>query len=222
MTTLLTSQRTHAGFANCPISVKEYGHRGVEDISTNGFIIYPIFLCSYCKRTKSSLDVDDLLRMGFPPYLLRRCPVVTFSKTTYTVELAELLMTLMTTELGAGQISTFISKRRTAYWAASARVYLEAHTYSLGNESRRGNLSSFGFSREERQVPAFPLLTTHCNGFGGSRGPSARNQRFFIAGSTHVGAFADRFMMSLGGQVSITNLPRSQIYELTKNLLLYP
>lgn len=216
MTIFLIYCFTDAGFKNCPITIKEYGHRSVEDISTNGFIIYPIFLCSYCKKTKSSLDVGDLLKMGFPAYLLRRCPVVPFSKTTYTVELAELIMTLMTTELGAGQISTFISKRRTAYWAASARVYLEANLHSLDGDSARGTLSNFGFSREEKQVDAFPLLTSHCNGFGGSRGPSARSiQRFFIAGSAHLGAFADRFMMSLGGQVSVTELSRSQINKLT-------
>jgi hypothetical protein len=107
--------------------------------------------------------------------------VVPFKRTTYTVELAELIMTLMTTELGAGQISIFISKRRTAYWAASARVYLKANLNSVGSDSDRANLSSFGVSREEKTIDPFPSMTSHCNGFGGSRGSSARNiQRFFI------------------------------------------
>ena len=113
-----------------------------------------------------------------------------FSKTTYTVELAELIMTLMTSELGAGQISTFISKRRTAYWAASARVYLEATMVSMERDSFRGNLSSYGFSRAKEIVEQFPSLLSHCDGFGGSKGPSSRNvQRFVIAGSDHIGAF---------------------------------
>ena len=51
-------------------------------------------------------------------------------------------------------------------------------------------------------MEVFPSLVSHCNGYGGSRGPSSRSiQRFFVAGSAHIGAFADRFMMSLGGQV---------------------
>ena len=150
VTPFLTYRLTTAGSVKNSISIKDFDHRGVEDISTNGFIIYPIFICRYCKKTKSSLEVSDLLQMGFPPFLLRRCPVVPFNKTTYTVELAELIMTLMTTELGAGQISTFISKRRTAYWAASARVYLEANVHSLMRQSDVGNLSNFGFSRAEK------------------------------------------------------------------------
>ena len=200
LASFLTNRCTSTGSAKRPISVKEFDFRGVEDISSNGFIIYPIFMCSYCKKTKSSLEVKDLHQMGFPSFLLRRCPVVPFSKTTYTVELAELIMTLMTSELGAGQISTFISKRRTAYWAASARVYLEATMVSMERYSFRGNLSSYGFSRVKEVMEPFPSLLSHCDGFGGS---SRNIQRFFIAGSDHIGEFADRFMMSLGGQVII-------------------
>ena len=142
--------------------------------------------------------------MGFPLYVIRRCPVICFQRTTYTVELAELIMTLMTSELGAGQISTVIAKRRTAYWAASARVYLEAQNHSLILESERGSLSSFGFVRSPRIILPFPSLTSHCDGFGGTHGPSARNiQRLFLAIHENLGSFADRFMMSLGGQVGL-------------------
>ena len=140
--------------------------------------------------------------MGFPLYVIRRCPVICFQKTTYTTELAELIMTLMTSELGAGQISTVIAKRRTAYWAASARVYLEAQNHGVILESERGSLSSFGFVRASRNILPFPPLTSHCGGFGGTTGPSSRNiQRFFIGMNVNLGSFADRFMMSLGGQV---------------------
>ena len=98
--------------------------------------------------------------------------------------------TLITFGLGAGQISTFISKRRTANWAASARVFLEATMVSMQRDSHRGNLSSYGFSRAKEIVEQFPSLLSHCDGFGGSKGPSSRNvQRFVIAGSDHIGAF---------------------------------
>ena len=196
----------HVGTISSPITIKEYDHRSVEDITTNGFIIFPVFLCSICKRTKSSLEMSDLATMGIPPFVIRRCPVISFRRTTYTVELAELIMTLMTSELGAGQISTVIMKRRTAYWAASARVYLEAHTYNSTLDSEKGSLPSFGFMKAARVVLPFPTMNSHCNGFGGSNGPSSRNiQRFFIAAHTHLDPFADRFMMSLGGQVSSPN-----------------
>lgn len=93
------------------ILIKEYDHRSVEDVSTNGFIIFPIYFCTTCKRTKSSIEIKDLAEMGIPSYVIRRCPVITFQKTCYTVELAELIMTLMTSELGAGQISNFIKRK---------------------------------------------------------------------------------------------------------------
>ena len=85
--------------------------------------------------------------MGIPSYGIRRCPVISIRKTCYSVELAELIMTLMTSELGAGQIATVIMKRRTAYWVASERVYLEATKHALNLESERGSLDSFGFSK---------------------------------------------------------------------------
>ena len=116
-------------------------------ITTNGFTIFPVFLCSICKRTKSSLELNDLAAMGIPPFVIRHCPVILFRRTTYTVKLAELIMTLMTSELGAGQISTVIMKRRTAHWAASARVYLEAQTCNSTLDSQIGSLSSFGFKK---------------------------------------------------------------------------
>ena len=147
-----------------------------------------------------------MVSMGFPPYVIRRCPVICFQRTTFTVELAELILTLMTSELGAGQISSVIAKRRTAFWAASARVYLEAQNHSVTLVSHKGSLSSFGFVRAPTNIVPFPPLTSHCGGFGGSQGPSSRNiQRFFVAMTTHLDLFADRFMMSLGGQVRLNN-----------------
>jgi hypothetical protein len=151
--------------------------------------------------------MSDLAAMGIPSFVIRRCPVISFRRTTYTVELAEMIMTLMTSELGAGQISNVIMKRRTAYWAACARVYLEAQTYSSALNSEKRSLSSFGFAKAARAVLPFPTMNSHCNGFGGSSGPSSRNiQRFFIAFNAHLGLFADRFMMSLGGQVRSLHL----------------
>ena len=80
--------------------------------------------------------------MGFPMHVIRRCPVVCLMKICYTIELAELIMTLMTSELGAGQIATVIAKRTTAYWVSSARVYLEAQNHYISLDSERGSLSS--------------------------------------------------------------------------------
>ena len=115
-------------------------------------------------------------------------------------------MTLMTFELGAGQISNVIMKRRTAYWVASARVYLEATKHAIDLETERGSLGSFGFLKPGSIIQPFPQFTTHCGGFGGTYGPSSRNlQRFFVANSAHLTMFADRFMMSLGGQVRTHN-----------------
>ena len=89
-------------------------------------------------------------------------------------------MTLMTSELGAGQISTLIAKRRTAYWVSSARVYLEAQNHHISFDSERGSLTSFEFSRPSRVTQPFPSLTSHCGWFGGIHGPCPNNvQKFF-------------------------------------------
>lgn len=140
--------------------------------------------------------------MGFPPYVIRRCPVIIFKRTAYTLDLAELIMTLMTSEMGAGQIQNLILKRRTSLWAANARVYLEAQEFRNLQETDKCTLHGFGFKKEARNILPFPPYKSHCNGYGGRTGPSSRNiQRFFIAAHEHVDLFADRFMMSLGGQV---------------------
>ena len=158
------------------ISVREYDHKSVEGVNSNGFVVYPIFQCAGCRKTKSSMEISDLSKMGVPPYILRRCPVISMLKTSYSSELAELILTLMTSELGAGQIANFITKKRAAFWVSQARVYLEAH---VANTEDISSLSAFGFTRSISSSP-FPTLTSHCGGFGGSRGPSQRQiQRFF-------------------------------------------
>lgn len=151
---------------------------------------------------KSSLEIDDLLNMGVPTYILRRCPVITMLKTCYSSELGELILTLMTSELGAGQISNFIAKKRAAFWVSQAKVYLQAHTEYRKDTS---SLNAYGFTQGNTCLP-FPSMTSHCGGFGGSRGPSRNQiQRFFLAASSHPAEFGDRFMKSLGGQVNNTS-----------------
>ena len=136
--------------------------------------------------------------MGFPSYVLRRCPVVTMTKTCYSKDLSELILILMTGELGAGQIATIIAKKRASFWVSHAKVYLEAHVH---NKDDRSSLRSFGFTRTDVCKP-FPVMISHCNGFGGTKGPSQNQiQRYFLAASSHPANFGDRFMKSLGGQV---------------------
>ena len=157
--------------------MKQYDHRGVEGISSFGFIAYPIYGCSNCKRTKSSLELCDLMTMGVPSYILRRCPVIPMSRTCYSSELAELILTLRTGELGAGQISNYIEKKRATFWATQARVYLEAH---VANKDDSTSLNAFGFTQDVVCQP-FPAMRSHCGGFGGTKGPSGRQiQRFFL------------------------------------------
>lgn len=58
------------------VTVKEYCYRNVEDISSNGFIVYPRFKCK-CHSTCSSLDKKFMEICGVPNNILRRCPVGT-------------------------------------------------------------------------------------------------------------------------------------------------
>lgn len=57
------------------VKFKEYKIRNVEDVSTNGFIIFPNFRCNKCKSTSTSLQLDNMRNCGFPNNILRRCPV---------------------------------------------------------------------------------------------------------------------------------------------------
>ena len=138
------------------ISVREYDHKSVEGVNSNGFVVYPIFQCAGCRKTKSSMEISDLSKMGVPPYILRRCPVISMLKTSYSSELAELILTLMTSELGAGQIANFINKKRATFWVSQARVYLEAH---VANTEDISSLSAFGFTRSISSSP-FPNLVS--------------------------------------------------------------
>lgn len=156
--------------------MKQNGHRGVEGISSFGFVAYPIYSCSICKRTKSSLELSDLVTMGVPSCILRRCPVIPMSRSCYSRELAEIILALKTAGLGAGQISNYIAKKRATLWVTQARVYLEAH---VANKEDSISLNAFGFTQDVVCQP-FPAMTSHCGGFGGTKGPSGRQIHRFI------------------------------------------
>ena len=95
--------------------------------------------------------------MGFPSYVLRRCPVVTMTNAYYSKDLSELIFILMTGELGAGQIATIIAKKRASSWVSHAKVYLEAHVH---NKDDRSSLRSFGFTGTG-VCESFPVTTSH-------------------------------------------------------------
>ena len=175
--------------------MKEINHRAVEDIKSNGFIIYPRFYCKICRKSKSSLMTQDLITMGVPIPIIRRCPVVIRKKIAFSQDLANLILTLMTTELGATQIANIIQAQRSAYWATNAQVYLQACADVTSN-----SLESHGFTTV---APiGFPTFHSHCDGFSGSNGPSSQSiQRLFIFLSQKTAAIGDRVMMSLGGSV---------------------
>lgn len=177
--------------------MKETHHCRVEDIKSNGFIIYPRFYCRVCEKTKSGLFTEDLITMGVPLHIIRRCPVVIRKKVAYSQYLANLILTLMTTELGAGQIANIIQSLRSSYWASNAQVYLQALA-----DVGPGTLDSFGFTRPVTAPIGFPSLHSHCGGYGGSSGPSKQPfQRLFVTLSRKTADIGDRVMMSLGGSV---------------------
>ena len=128
------------------------------------------------------------------------------TKTCYTKDLGELILILMTGELGAGQIAAMIAKHRASLWVSHAKVYLETHAY---DREDKASLRSHGFKQTTKTdtCKPFPIMTSHCNGFGGTKGPSTNQiQRFFLAASSHPADFGDRFMKSLGGQVIANTL----------------
>ena len=93
------------------ITMKDIETRFVEGLDGLGFILYPKYVCKCCNRTKSALELDDLVTMGVPGYIIRRCPVVVFQKSAATQDLADTIMNLRTSDLGASQVSNFIKKR---------------------------------------------------------------------------------------------------------------
>ena len=177
------------------ITVKALEVRSVEDLQSNGFIIYPRYYCNKCRKTKSSLVTEDLMKMGVPNFIIRRCPVIIKKKTAYTQDLVDSILTMMTGSLGAEQISNFINAKRTSFWSANAIVYLEVMT-----DMAKNSLHNFGFTGTP--PVGFPTLLSHCNGYGGSNGVSKQAiQRLFIGMSKMTAAIGDRVMMSLGAQV---------------------
>jgi hypothetical protein len=177
------------------ISVKALEVRSVEDMQSNGFIIYPRYFCGKCKRTKSSLVTEDLMQMGVPCYVIRRCPVVVKKKTAYTQDLVDSILTMMTGSLGAEQIANIIKAKRSSFWSAHAIVYLEVMA-----DMAKNSLQNFGFTAPP--PVGFPTLLSHCDGYGGNTGVSKQAiQRLFIGMSKVTAAIGDRVMMSLGAQV---------------------
>lgn len=184
------------------IATKEINSRGVEGISSNGFIIFQVFKCKKCAKTRSSLDIDSLLLMGFPKSTLRRCPVVTSPQKAVTKELYSFIMSHMTSELGAGQISSLIRKERTFLWCEQAMVYLGAVLHEKEEYEKKQGLGGFGYISPPKSPTAFPPIYSHCSGYGGSQGLGrAYIADIFLSGNRKVELLADQVMQSLGGQV---------------------
>jgi hypothetical protein len=131
-------------------------HRSVEGLKSNGFIAFWVYACSKCKtnKQKSSLEIPSLHIMGFPLILTRQCPVITFLKSAVTQGLAEYVITMMTSELGAEQIMKGLGKLRDAEWAYHARIFLELQK-QLATPS-----STSGASSDLIIIYCFYLLTS--------------------------------------------------------------
>jgi hypothetical protein len=157
-------------------------------------------------------------------YTYYRCPIVPALRSAWTVSLYKTVTSLMATEVGAGQIENYVNERRTGTYAENGRVYLGAN---LDAKKRRdaslsensGTLISSHFpaidnSTTDTTVTAFPQFDSHCHGanddgpgYGGTLfSTAAQIKHIFVASLGPMVSFADQFMKSLGGWVSIIQL----------------
>ena len=153
--------------------------------------------------------------MGVPDHIIRWCPVVVFQKLALTQDLADTIMNLMTSELGASQISNFIKKKkRSSKYISHATIYLQVMA------SSQNSLNDYGFG--SNSVLPFPPFFSHCDGYGGSNGPSVSAiKTLFLAISRRTVAIADRVMMSLGGELLIFLLELKARMQITILILQY-
>jgi hypothetical protein len=87
---------------------KRLCYRYVEGLDINGFVLFPIFECRRCKKTKAATDTEALISMGIPKVLLRKAPIIPFECSVVTKELFEFLITHMTSPCGAEQLRRHI------------------------------------------------------------------------------------------------------------------
>jgi len=177
-------------------------HRSVEGLKSNGFVIFPTYRCAKCKKEKSSLDIDSLHLMGVPLAITRQCPVIALYKSAVTQELAEHIVNMMTSELGAEQIMKGLRKLRDGEYVYKARIFLEVQN-QLAKPSSTSDIRSLFQAHAEEFIPKpFPCREQHCGGYGGSRGPSAQHAtKIYIAATAYTANLADQIMIALGSDV---------------------
>jgi hypothetical protein len=83
--------------------------------------------------------------MGFPLSITRQSPVITLYKSAVTQELAEYVITMITSELGAEQIMKGLGKLRDAEWAYNARIFLEVQNQLATPSSTLGASFTFNY-----------------------------------------------------------------------------
>jgi hypothetical protein len=193
-------QLTNLKCWNCSskrLGVKDIKSRSVESINSNGFVIFPNYICHSCGKVTSSLaNPDKLYDMGIPVFVLKRCPVLALGQSCWTKELVNFVCTMMSTQVCVAEIRHIIRRLRVAKWVEDCSVYLQAcdHKVKL--------IKSSNVDNRVVDVCPFPRLTHHCGGYGGTLGPG-KNQILdvFSALTQAPATFSDRFMKSLGGTV---------------------
>lgn len=179
---------------------KRIKYRYVEGLDMNAFVLFPIFECRRCKKTKAATDSKALISMGLPVVILRKAPIIPLECSIVTKELFEFIMTHMTSPCGADQIRRHISKMHTARYIEDGRVCME--TQLLSRHAKNSTLHSYGFS-QSHEIKPWPKPDLHCRGLGRFSTGVSRCQitRIFSASTSYLTTFADAIQGSLGGQV---------------------
>ena len=162
------------GCSGGKITMKGLNWRGVEGLNDNGFVMYAEFRCSGCKGDKSSLQTDVLEHMGFPLVVIDKCPVVSLHRSTLDRTLYDLYLSTVGTIVGPGQFASIVEKRRSARWAEDCATYLQV-TLAEKSAKMRG-IGQYGFCEDSpTETKSFPQRDTHCDGYGGSKGPTEKH-----------------------------------------------
>ena len=159
------------------LKMAKISHRSVEAMDGVKFILSAQYLCENCGRYKTSLDLDAMAQSGFPLAVLALCPVVPFKKSSVEKGTYELMITLCSSGTPFEAFGKMVESTRFGVYTKTASRFLQMQAIkNTGVQPLKATtgLGSSGVAilGSSQPLVAFPEFYSHCNGWGGGKGPT--------------------------------------------------
>ena len=159
------------------LKISKISHRSVEAIDGVKFILSAQYRCDKCCHYKSSLDLDAMAQSGFPLAVLSLCPVIPFKKSSVEKGTYELMITLCSSGTPFEAFGKMVESTRFGVYTTTASRFLQLQAIKNTAVQQLQATTGLGSSGvailgSSQPLVAFPEFDSHCNGWGGGKGPT--------------------------------------------------